>query len=87
MSEIGEFYLTRTRRFEIRAKLMHACGQTDEATEASLRRSLELGIVQGAKVLKLRRNRGLVGLWRRQGKRDEGRDRSCVNAYRGLIPQ
>jgi hypothetical protein len=25
--------------------------------------------------------------WRRQGKRDEGRDRSCVNAYRGLIPQ
>ena len=81
-SEIGEsFYLPRL--FEIRAKLMHACGQTDEATEASLRRSLELAIMQGAKVLELRAAIGLVSLWRRQGKRDEGRDllRSICNWF------
>jgi tetratricopeptide (TPR) repeat protein len=72
-SDIGEsFYLPRL--FQIRAKLMQASGQTDEATEASLRRSLELAIVQGAKVLELRAAIELVGLWRRQGKRDDGRD-------------
>ena len=62
---------------------MHACGQTDEATEASLRRSLELAIMQGAKVLELRAAIGLVSLWRRQGKRDEGRDllRSICNWF------
>ena len=72
-SDIGEsFYLPRL--FQIRAKLMQASGQTDEATEASLRRSLELAIMQGAKVLELRAAIELVGLWRRQGKRDDGRD-------------
>jgi len=71
-SEIGEsFYLPRL--FQVHAKLMHACGQADEATEASLKRSLELAIVQGAKVLELRAAIGLVDLWRRQGKCKEGR--------------
>jgi len=71
-SEIGEsFYLPRL--FQVHAKLMHACGQTGEATEASLKRSLELAIVQGAKVLELRAAIGLVELWRRQGKCKEGR--------------
>jgi hypothetical protein len=72
-SEIGEsFYLPRL--FQIRAKLMHASGQIDQDTEASLSRSLELAIVQGAKLTELRAAIGLVGLWRCQGKRDEGRD-------------
>lgn len=38
---------------------------TPEATEASLRRTLELAIVQGAKVFELRAATGLVRLWRR----------------------
>jgi class 3 adenylate cyclase/tetratricopeptide (TPR) repeat protein len=79
-SDIGEsFYLPRL--FQIRAGLMQASGQTDEAAEASLRRSLELAIMQGAKVFELRAAIGLVGLWRRQGKRDEGRNllRSICN--------
>jgi hypothetical protein len=42
--------------------------------EARLRRSLELAIAQGAKVFELRAAIGLVGIWRRQGKRKEGRD-------------
>jgi tetratricopeptide (TPR) repeat protein len=71
-SDIGEsFYLPRL--FQIRARLMQASGQTDEAVEASLKRSLELAIVQGAKVFELRAAIGLVDLWRRQGKRKEGR--------------
>jgi hypothetical protein len=52
---------------------MQASGQTDEAVEASLKRSLELAIVQSAKVFELRAAIGLVDLWRRQGKRKEGR--------------
>ena len=71
-SDIGEsFYLPRL--FQIRARLMQASGQIDEAVEASLKRSLELAIVQGAKVFELRAAIGLVDLWRRQGKRKEGR--------------
>ena len=71
-SDIGEsFYLPRL--FQIRARLMQASGQTDEAVEASLKRSLEFAIVQGAKVFELRAAIGLVDLWRRQGKRKEGR--------------
>ena len=70
-SDIGEsFYLPRL--FQIRARLMQAFGQTDEAIEASLKRSLEFAIMQGAKVLELRAAIGLVDLWRRQGKRKEG---------------
>jgi class 3 adenylate cyclase/tetratricopeptide (TPR) repeat protein len=72
-SDIGEsFYLPRL--FQIRAGLMQASGQADEVVEASLRRSLELAIAQGAKVFELRAAIGLVGIWRRQGKRKEGRD-------------
>jgi class 3 adenylate cyclase/tetratricopeptide (TPR) repeat protein len=70
-SDIGEaFYLPRL--FQIRARLIEASGQSDEAIEASLKRSLEFAIVQGAKVLELRAAIGLVDLWRRQGKRKEG---------------
>jgi class 3 adenylate cyclase/tetratricopeptide (TPR) repeat protein len=72
-SDIGEsFYLPRL--FQIRAGLMQASGQADEVVEASLRRSLELAIAQGAKVFELRAAIGLVGIWRSQGKRKEGRD-------------
>jgi predicted ATPase len=72
-SDIGEsFYLPRL--FQIRAGLKQASGQADEVVEASLRRSLELAIAQGAKVFELRAAIGLVGIWRRQGKRKEGRD-------------
>jgi class 3 adenylate cyclase/tetratricopeptide (TPR) repeat protein len=72
-SDIGEsFYLPRL--FQIRAGLMQASGQADEVVEASLRRSLELAIAQSAKVFELRAAIGLVGIWRRQGKRKEGRD-------------
>jgi len=53
--------------------LVEASGQSDEAVEASLKRSLELAIAQGAKVPELRAAIGLVELWRRQGKRKEGR--------------
>lgn len=70
-SDIGEsFYLPRL--FQIRAELMQAFGKADDAVEASLRRSLELANVQGAKVFELRAAIGLVRLWRRHGKRDEG---------------
>jgi len=72
-SDIGEsFYLPRL--LQIRAELMQASGQADEAVEASLRQSLELAIAQGAKVFELRAAIGLVGIWRRQGNRKEGRD-------------
>ena len=71
-SDIGEsFYLPRL--FQFRAKLMEASGQIDETTEASLRRSLELAVLQGAKALELRAAIGLGGLWSRQGKGDEAR--------------
>lgn len=70
-SDIGEsFYLPRL--FQIRAELMQAFGKADDAVEASLRRSLELANVQGAKMFELRAAIGLVRLWRRHGKRDEG---------------
>jgi predicted ATPase len=71
-SDIGEsFYLPRL--FQLRAKLMAASGQIDEMTEASLRRSLGLAVLQGAKALELRAAIGLVDLWIRQGKRDQAR--------------
>jgi len=71
-SEIGEsFYLPRL--FQVHAKLMHACGQTGEATEASLKTILGARDCEGAKVLELRAAIGLVDLWRRQGKCKEGR--------------
>jgi class 3 adenylate cyclase/tetratricopeptide (TPR) repeat protein len=71
-SDIGEsFYLPRL--FQLRAKLMEASGQVDETTEASLRRSLELAVLQGAKALELRAAVGLSGLWSRQGKGDQAR--------------
>ena len=59
--------------FQVRAKLLQASGHTNEEIEASLRHSLELAIMQGAKVLELRAAIGLVGLWRDQGKRDQAR--------------
>jgi len=71
-SDIGEsFYLPRL--FQLRAKLMEASGQIDETTEASLRRSLELAVLQGAKAFELRAAIGLGGLWSRQGKGDQAR--------------
>ena len=71
-SDIGEsFYLPRL--FQIRARLMQAFGQTDEAIETGLKRSLELAVMQGAKLFELRAAIGLVELWQRQGKREEGR--------------
>ena len=73
-ADIGEsFYLPRL--FQVRAKLMQISGHADEATEASLRRSLELATAQGAKVFELRASIALADLWRRQGKGDVGRDR------------
>ena len=71
-SDIGElFYLPRL--FQIRARLMQAFGQSDEAIETGLKRSLELAVMQGAKLFELRAAIGLVELWQRQGKREEGR--------------
>jgi class 3 adenylate cyclase/predicted ATPase len=71
-SDIGEsFYLPRL--FQLRAKLMEASGQIDETTEANLRRSLDLAVLQGAKAIELRAAIGLGGLWSRQGKGDQTR--------------
>ena len=70
-SDIGKsFYLPRL--FQLRARLMEASGQIDE-TEASLRRSLELAVLQGARTLELRAAISLGGLWSRQGKSDQAR--------------
>ena len=71
-SDIGES-LYGPLLFQVRAKLIQASGHTNEAIEASLRRSLELAIMQGAKVFELRAAIGLAGLWRDQGKRDQAR--------------
>lgn len=71
-SDIGEsFYLPRL--LQTRATLVEASGQSDEAVEASLKRSLELAIAHGAKMLELRAAIGLADLWRRQSKRKEAR--------------
>ncbi len=70
-SEIGDAFYS-SRLFQTRAKLMQASGQADDAIEANWRQSLELARAQGAKMYELRAAIGLVCLWRRQGKRDDG---------------
>jgi predicted ATPase len=72
-SDIGESFY-RPLLFQVRAKLMQASGQPDEAIEAGLKHSMEVAIIQGAKIFELRAAIGLVGLWRRQGKSNEGRN-------------
>ena len=81
-SDIGEsFYLPRL--FQIRAGLMEGAGQNEETVESNLRRSLDLATVQGAKVFELRAAVELVGLWRRRGNHEVGRDllRSICNYF------
>ncbi len=70
-SEIGDAFYP-ARLFQTRARLLQAYGQADDAVEADWRRSLEIAQAQGARLYELRAAIGLVRLWRRQGKRDDG---------------
>ena len=72
-SEIGEsFYVSRL--LQTRAMLIQAIDSQDSSIELILRQSLELAIIQGAKVLELRAAIRLAGLWICQGKRDQARN-------------
>jgi class 3 adenylate cyclase/tetratricopeptide (TPR) repeat protein len=71
-SEIGEsFYFSRL--LQTRAMLMQAIGQPDESVEATLRRSIEVATMQGARALELRAATRLASLWIRQGKQGQAR--------------
>ena len=71
-SEIGKsFYVSRI--LQTRAMLMRAVDQNDDSIESTLRQSLELAIVHGAKALELRAAIRLADLWICRSKRDQAR--------------
>ena len=72
-SDIGEsFYLPRI--LLINAKLLRATGRHNEDAEASLRQSIELARIQGAKSFELCAALELFPLWSKKGKHAEARE-------------